>query len=552
MALLKSPSDVGADKSRRLEIIIFLVLVAGYCAVQFHNLLLPGIMTEEAYEAGLAQQGLRLGISNMLYQSNFYHAILQDYLLLPFLLAIKRPEVAVRVGEICFSLAVIATAYLCARRFFNRTVALFSLILLLTNPLFIYMSRISLFHGGIMAAFYVGALLCLKAWSQTERDRHLFCAAFLVGAGTCVRLWFLWFPAGMLLALPLYRHEAVRLIRRPPAFKRLAWAACCFALGSSLFIIKEIRFWGTDMEILHYMVRHFPVTDGFFNANGGSDNLAVMRNLAQILHQFAAALAGQMWGMQLPESLMRPSLRNPMEVAYGALLVLSMLCVLILAKDDFLRKGRFFIGLLAGMFLCSLYTTSAYIQAHLYILFPLPQIVMGLAAFLLFQRARTGQSFRKRAPAFLGLLLYAIAPTFHLWELSKMERFVRWTGGTGRYSDSSKALSNWLEEQGDFTPNLCDYQIVHTLRFFSDGRVNPTILRQQPDWGLLDPKREPLSCCISDRNPYVFIADRDDSTNRDCLAFLSALVKAKGRRLVEAKVFLTRNGERNFSVYRLK
>ena len=539
--------------ARRLEIIILCVLVAGYCTVQLHNLLLPGLYCDEALDATRTQEIIRAGIRQMQHWplNIHYHGALQSYLLLPFFLAIKRPEVALRVGEVCFSLIVIALTYLCARQLFNRIVALFTLLFLLTNPCFVYMSRISVPHGGIMAAFYLGALLCLRAWSRTERDRYLFSASFLLGAGICIRLWFYWFLAGLILALPLFQRDAFRLLKRPPMVKRLVIAAFSLALGLGLFIGKEIVFWGTDSGTIHYLAHGFD-GGGVSNPSGAS-NFALLHNLANNLRQIAAAMAGHMLDIfpTYPGAL-KWLLQNGMEVAYGSLLILCILCVLCLAKDAVLRNGRLFICVLAGMLFCSLFTTSnGYRQEHLYILFPLPQIMMGLASYLLLQRFLTGKTFRKTA--LLGLFCFGLSPVFHLWELSRLEEFVRSTGGTGYHSDASKSLSDWLVQRGHHHPKACDWGVHDVLRLLSKGDIEPQCCYHWSDELGTRARKESLYRClyssISNGDPLIFVENGHARSNR---SYFSAFVREQGNRLVEEEVFLTRNGEKAYSVYSMR
>jgi len=522
------------------------LLVAGYCWLQLRSLLVPGVCGDEAYDGAQAQQIIRAGLRHIgawpLFTAG-YHGALQAYLLIPFFLLIKEPFVAIRTSEVVFSLIVIAAAYLCARRFFNPIAALFMLVLLLANPTFIYRSRLSISEAGIMAAFYLGALIFLQAWGRSGKNRHLYVAAFLAGAGFCLRLWFYWFYAGLLLAAFIFRAEVMRTLRRRPIAPQLGGAAAFFILGLTLYILKEAAGRGTELfsyglAHLHYGVR-------------GADNFMILRNLGTRFHQFMAELYGHILGGFPSYPPGEAALLNQgASIFYGTLLALSIFFLVALGRGAYRRKAIFFIALLLGMFLPSIFTLSNFVQDHLFILFPIPQIIMGAAAYLLFERVMQRERLWKAAC--LGLAFYAAAPAFHLWEFSRIERFMRRTGGTWYYSDANVDMVHWLEKDGYFAPKNCDIRLDAAMHLLSNEKIN-AISCWQPSYGA--PNRQDAAAffkrCTGGENIYLFLSPNPKHPNYSTFPYFSSLLNRTGEKFVVRKVFDAKNGEPAYTIYSL-
>jgi len=507
-------------------------LLAVYGFIQIKGLLVPSLWADEAYDGVFTQQIIRLGWKGFrnwplgLGPYN-YHAALQSYLYVPFFLLIKSPFLALRVGEFFFSSVVIVLAYLCARRFFGPLAALFTLVLLLFNPVFIYMSRINTPHGGVMAAFWLGALLFLQTWRKTGHDRWLFAAAFLTGAGFCVRIWFYWFIFGLLFsALVVYRQELAGLFFRPLNRRRIAGVGAAFLLGLVPYALKETRSVNPDLFRIGVTFFHHGV-------NGSVDNFAILHNWGVSFWQFLGALAGGLWDFWLFNRLDHNNFISFMMIYCGFLFALSVGVLLLLktARGSQRSRALFFITLLLGMFLPSCLTLSTFRQDHLYFIFPLPQIIMGAAAAILFERARVlGPS--SRVPL-MTLILIAALPVLYLWQYSKRERFFRRTGGTGTVSDSIIAITNWLEKH-DYSAPICGDWGFGGSKLLSDGKIRPIDI-----YPSLESNRRFFFLHRSGDDVYLFY------TAHGNLQSASAALARQGLAFKVRKTFYTRNGEPN-------
>ncbi|HVA65653.1 MAG TPA: glycosyltransferase family 39 protein [Elusimicrobiota bacterium] len=513
-----------------LERLLLAALLTVYGFIQIRGLLIPGLNGDEASGGVWTQKIIRLGWQGFKQWplGGSYHAALQSYLYVPFFLLIKTPLLALRIGELFFSSVVIALAYLCARRFFGVLAALFMLVFLLFNPVFIYMSRISTPHGGVMAAFWLGALLFLDSWHKTSKDRWLFAAAFLTGAGFCVYIWFYWFIFGLLFStLAVYSREIMALFFRPVRWRRIAGGGVSFLFGLTPYILKEIYGHYENLFRLAIASLHHGIW-------GSVNNFEILSNWGVSLWQFLGTLAGGMWDILPYYSLVHDGFISFMMIYCGFLLASSAAILLFWKPSRGTRRRRdlFLVALLGGMLLPSCLTLSTFRQLHLYLIFPLPQMIMGAAAAALFDRSWAA---RPRAKTLcLALLLFIASPFLYLREYSSVESFLRMTGGTGTVSDSIETIANWLEKHGYFTPVACDWGLAVPLQLLSNGRITPLSLWPDLNAGDRGFFRHP-----GGDNVYLLYAAHGN------LPFASAALTRQGLAFHVLKTFYTKNGEPN-------
>jgi len=522
-------------------------LAAGYCFVQIRSLLVPGICTDEALDGTQTQRIIHLGWKGIAAWplASLYHAGLQYYLYVPFFLFIKRPEIALRTGELFFSLVVIALTYLCARRFFGVVAAIFTLIFLLANPVFIFLSRVSAPHGGVMAAFWLGALLCAAQWRRSNKDGWLFAAFFLMGAGFCVRVWFYWFLFGLALASGLiYWREIKAALSQPKSARRCCGAVLFLLLGLGPYLLKEAL--GRGEELFRSCAINFHYT--FYRA----DNFALFHNFLTTFNQFLAETGGVMLDY-FPHYPLLDDARfvGGAKICGGLTLALAVFCLLALTRGESRRKAAFFSLLLLGMFLPSMFTLAMFRQQHLFIIFPLPQIIMGAAASLLLERAAS-RGPRGKA-AVLALLLLSVSPALGLREFVSMERYVQLTGGTGGYSDATEAMTSWLLRHRHFAPKATNWNPYDVVDLLSSGEISMRRCWADP----LKPASANgawfLSNCTGGDNAYVFYVPDNSADALDSYrASYFAALRRRGRKFVLDRTFYTRNGIATYAVYSIK
>ncbi|HVA66471.1 MAG TPA: hypothetical protein VNK24_06055, partial [Elusimicrobiota bacterium] len=267
---------------------------------------------------------------------------------------------------------------------------------------------------------------------------------------------------------------------------------------------------------------------------GGVNNFTILSNWGVSLHQFLGALAGGMWDILPTYSLVNDGFVSFMMIYCGFLLALSAAILLFwkVTRGARRRKALFFAMLLTGMLLPSCLTISNFRQDHLYFIFPLPQIIMGAAAAALFDHAWAARPCPKALC--LALLLFIAAPVLYLREYSRVENFLRLTGGTGDVSDSIITITNWLGKHGYFAPVACDWGFERPIQLLSDGKISP--LPRGFNYNA-DHRFFLRDMCAG--NIYLFY------TAHGNLKFASAALARQGLACDVLKTFYTKNGEPN-------
>lgn len=421
--------------------------------------------------------------------------------------------------------------------------ALLSAVFLLANPGFIYVSRMSASGVGLsMNVLWLGALLCLRQWVRTKRRGWLYAASVMTGAGFCVRIWFWWFWSGLLAAAILYRRELSTLVESGRRRRTWGAAAAFFLLGLAPYMAKEAT--GQGVELVGYTLAHFRQT------RCGVDNLAVAANIREHLGDALRADAGIVDRGVFNESLMpRDEKREKrMEAFFGVLMVLSVLLALRFSPAESRRRMRLIVVMSLAMFLSGVFTINRFEQVHDFILFPLPQILMGAASAALLEIVLGGG--RGRALALSGLALYAAAPALYADEFVKLEGWALRTGGRGEISDSTFAMTDWLEREGHFSPKVVEWGPLNIIGFLSAGRVKP----RQCDPGSNHPGLPDaeffLTHCLKGDNAYIFNVEPGEySKFHPALSAFKAALRRRGLRFHPMKTFLTRDGQPAFVVY---
>ena len=421
--------------------------------------------------------------------------------------------------------------------------ALLSVVFLLTNPCFIYVSRMSASGVGLlMNVLWLGVLLCLRQWGRTNRRGWLYAASLMTGAGFCVRIWFWWFWAGLLAAAILYRRNLSTLVERGRRRRTWGAASAFFLLGLAPYIAKEAT--GQGVELLGYTLVHFRQTER------GVDNLAVAVNLRKHLGDVLRADAGILDRSVFNEGFLPRNEKRVkrVEALFGFLMVLSILLAWGFSPKEFRRRTRLIVAMLLAMLLSGVFTIQRIEQVHDFILFPLPQILMGAAAAALLEIVLGGG--RGRVLALAGLALYAAVPALYADEFAKLEGWALSTGGRGELADSTFAMTDWLEREGHFSPKVVEWGPLNIIDFLSAGRVKPRQCDPESNHARLSDTGFFLTHCLKGDNAYIFnVEPGEDSKFHPPLAAFQAALRRRGLRFHPMQTFLTRDGRPAFAVY---
>jgi hypothetical protein len=156
------------------------------------------------------------------------------------------------------------------------------------------------------------------------------------------------------------------------------------------------------------------------------------------------------------------------------------------------RKWLALLAAIAVTVFISAFTVSGFWATHYFIILPLPQMVVAVAAVWLAERLgrrgaeeirRRGAEERRRSPLllfssapllilFVGVLL-ALPVARDLWVSEQHHAKLAETGGSGRFSDAVYKLAAHLDAQRIFAPIALDWGIEKSVRVLTADRVRP-------------------------------------------------------------------------------
>jgi hypothetical protein len=363
--------------------------------------------------------------------SPLYHGRLTSYLMLPLFLLGGPSYALVKAWPVLFGVLTVLLTWLFARNAFGRRTALLTVMLLVIHPSFVGGIRIGNMQASYMLVFSVGSLYFLMQWWIHGRTRDLLSAFFLLGLGLATRIWFLWYAAAIFATGLVFRREVVhRLQARGNAAEAVVDAAAAFGVGAMPVLSYEFR---SNFASLKRLAEGH-AADGL--------GATLVRNLAGAWRNVSGMLSGD-WISRTQFGSFGNFPRNEAYVWIGLAAVLVLLAAQ--PADPFRRRAR---GVMAvfGFILCASLTTPASRNLlegtffhYFFIIYPLPQILIALAA----TRAFSLWPRRAILPALaVGVLFLAEIRT-----LAYYVHQVQTLGGRGSYSQATRDLSRWLADR---------------------------------------------------------------------------------------------------------
>ncbi len=486
--------------------------VALFLAIAVHQLPLPGLYYDEALDLApmlpvlrgeptelLRGIGIPLGGVTYPVMLMDYMGSLNGYLSAPFLAILGPGVAAARLQPILFSALTILLAYALARAWFGRGAGLLTALLLAVNPSFIWFSRQGISVTSSMTVFSLASLLLLDRWRRanlpppistlhspisTPRSPlpHLSPRLALLLAGVCLglgvwdKLIFLWWiiVVGVMALAWLTGGVRARLGR---LIRALPWAALGFAAGAAPLIYYNLHdllsgpFDLRNAHTLSLLLRSLLEPTAY-----GVNNLDVLANLGKALADFQVFVDGSyFWYNGVPFSNVYAMPALAIAAAAGSLLALR--------RGAALRRRWFAVlAAIAVTVAASAFTVSGLWATHLFILVPLPQMTVAVAAAWL-ARDIAGRLSRptRWLPALLAALLLALPVSRDVWVSQQHHATLAETGGSGRFSDAIYKLAAYLDAQGAAPvapqpapqPVALDWGIEKNVRVLTADRVRP-------------------------------------------------------------------------------
>jgi hypothetical protein len=542
---------------RRAQLIPLLALFL-YWSLAAHQLSLPGLYYDEAldlppaldlaqgrparlmpHDPGVTVLGRTLPLMIL-----DYLGTVSTYLTLPLFAVMGANWVVVRFYEVATGIVVVALGYRLARTWFGASVGGASALLLAVSPSFIFWSRMGISVSSVMAICSLGSLIALTRWKQSGRDRWLGVAGLLLGVGLWAKFLFLWWLNALGAAWVVLEWRRLWPRFNSPCLRGRAWAwgGAGFALGAGPLFYYNLRTGNTLAAILRALQSP---------TDYGVDNLRLAGNFRAALDQLRIFLDGSyFWYLGDLQS-------NAW--ALGVYLVSLLVVVALMWRWPVSRRRRAVAVLVLALAIVgqSAFTVSGIWATHLFILAPLPQVIVALAASGLWElpsrlRSPTWSASPLRwlpgaagALLLLGLFAGDLATTwrYHL-TLGR-------TGGYGRFSDAVYALADYLDRHGISEPAALDWGVEKNIFILTNGRVQPQEIfgySVQPDEGF----RARVQAALCEGCAFVNVDERFAVFSRE-RAFREIAAQL-GYEVVpdEEAVFRERSGQVAFVVYRVR
>jgi len=523
----------------RLSILLYLALAA-------HQLGLPGLYYDEALDLPQAVQlahgwpvtlfpkdpGVNLlGYTFPLMVIDYVGAV-NTYLMAALFAFTGGHWAAVRWFQVMVGCLIIALSFRLARRWFGPLVAVIATLLLAVNPSFIFWSRMGISVTHVMALCSLGSLLLFTLHaprfklhvSRFTLSLHSpFFAGLLLGLGVWAKFLFVWWLAalGGVYAAFCYQHW-----RRWPWRDWLAVGAGAL-VGAAPLLYYNLK----TSETLNLLLNSLnnPTPNGVNNQN-------FLVNFQARLEQFRIWLDGSyFWyngGLHANEWALP---------IYGAALALVLMGVVRMWRGIQQQRALVLIIILAVILILSSFTVSGIWATHLFILFPIPQIVVALAAVWLWGK-RLGM-LALTLPLALFVLDARVTFAYHA-DLAR-------TGGPGRFSSAIYEFANYLDQNNLRTPAALDWGLEKNTFVLTDGRVQPIEIfgySPEPDEGF----SERVIASLCDGCAFINVDAAYAVFPRESV--FRQVVAEAGYRVAdeETVLFRERSGQPAFYIYRVR
>ena len=526
-----------------------------FSALSLKNIALPGLYYDEALDVVPAMQllqGMPLEPVRGAYLSVAGHPLplmimdyvgtVNTYLALPVFAVFGVNVTSVRLLPILLAALGLVLGYLVALRLFDWRVAAISVLLVAVDPSYVFFSRMGIHVTSVMNIFALGSLLALLHWRSSGQRRWLLIGGLLLGLGLWAKVLFLWWIValavhglwtraghGLRTRIARIREHGLRVwLARigegiwnatAPVVANAAghngWPTVEVAVITAGILIGSAPLWVYNLTTggtLTAFGRNAVVTEQ------GINNLNVIGNLIVAVDSFRILLDGSYFWFQGRQ------FANPLNVVGFAGAAAGTL--LLIRRKPQWRPALVMIGTLIAVIVAeSAFTVSGIWATHLYILLPLPQMVLAVAIVLLAdwlaQRISLVQAEEQNAGGLRHRLSF-LAPRSPKWrvlaqravmiialaagmttnlgvDLAYHAAMVR-SGGLSRFSDAIYKLADWLDAQHFDTVYAVDWGIQKNVQILTQGRVNPleisgfggespAAFAQRAEKALMDPSR---------------------------------------------------------------
>ncbi len=538
-----------------------LIPIAVYLFFSLSNLDLPGLQYDEVLFANAALgnldgsfvtwettvAGYRLPVMLMPYLG-----AVKAYLYYPIFKLCGPGVAAVRLPVILLGLVTLIFTYALVRQTLGTCTALVGVVLLASDPTFIFMQKTDWGPIALMMALKVSSLYFVFRWLNQGEALWLGVACFLMGVGVFDKVIFVWYVAALAAALPLcfWSSFKERLTIKSCGLALLGFLAGCFP-----FIFFTIKTQGdslTNPNLFHlsrlqdFMLR-WNVLIGTLNGTAVYNffNNELLQNLAPLLRRENGA------GLRSTLAAVGETIAHNGTFQVAAL-ILSILVFAVLLKKSRLQFSSsvlFYLFLFASMIAMIFLTPGATGIQHFVSLYPFSHLL--IASALCQCEGLDKVPLRRWFPSYrlTGIILGLLFIFSQLYADVRYLQSLRRTGGVGIWSDAIYRLAEYAQDHPDQYYALMDWGFSNQLLVLTNGKIK----KEESYVSIKDSRNEEEKmnrmCHLLERSDRLFVFHAKKYEIFPLLDTFSQALQKCQRRAQLIETFYQRDGQPVYLMY---
>ena len=405
-----------------------------------------------------------------------YIGALKSWLYTPILALLPPTPAVLRLPAVLMGSAAILLLWILLNRLHGRRAAWIGCVLLTTDTTFLLTTTFDWGPVALQHLLAVAAMLMAVRWYQSGGTWWLAGSAFCCGLGLWDKAVFIWVLCGLCGGALLFSRNIWRRVK----WHQLALAAAALCIGALPLIAYNLtstpRF-ATFGSAERFHPRDFPLRVGVLRGTwNGSGLFALFVNDDSASHPKSARGVLERASVGL-HTISGDHRTNAIEPA----MIVGLLLLPVLWRTRARNTMLYCLAAAAAAWLVMLYSGGGLFVHHSVLLWPLPQMFLGVALAEASQRVRFG-TWAVIVTAGVLVVANVLVTNQYLYQ------FIR-NGARERWSDAMFALAGRLRDEA-----------ASVLVF--------------PDWGILD------SICVLNRNhpPTRLVSDPLTQSELDLLA----------------------------------
>ncbi len=402
-----------------------------------------------------------------------YIGALKAWIYAPLYAWLGTTAAVTRIPVILVGSATLALVYSLVRKVFSPGAATWCLLLIATDPTFIFANKLDWGPASLMLFLQSASLYLVFRWLTGSGERFLFGAAFLAGLGLFNKLIFVWYLGSLLIAFPVCFGPE---IRRRLKLKTLGTAIGAFLIGClpllAFNVVQPLATFSHRSTITKDLREALRQRLDLFRTTLDGSAIYSMVNQASIADPedpsaTARAKSAGVIGQGLASLPAKPGL-----MPYAFLAALLVIPLLYWRKAfHHSRAVGFFALQLLLMALLIVLSNEAGGPHHAIAVYPLPHILTGYAISALPAAFGRGRSFGIKMSATLATLCGLAVVISHLSLDSRYVSSFAARGGVGNWSDAIYDLAAFAKQHPDKSFVLMDWGFNSQLLLLSGGQI---------------------------------------------------------------------------------